>query len=175
MGKGASRALGENIPPPNLKPPRLLEVPPVQQGGAATEQVIRENQNDGVAKDIVCFVYENFSVDPATGALIGPTRAGFVEAVVQQLAPRSQVSYRSRANSLHSKLTDPETDLREAATAVGCAFRDSCLNLATRSSRTLDQRLPVEGRERASARASARPRATNAATATQWAPSSSCA
>lgn len=116
--------IGRNVPRgpvddvPVAPPPRDPPLPPAGGGEAATDDVIREGRTDGTAKDVICFGYQNFFED---GYFIAPSEVEFVNAVAEELAPTgSQLYIRLKADSLYEKLNDPETDLTDVATEIGC-------------------------------------------------------
>ena len=117
---GRGTRIVDKIPTPRL--PVNDPIPPV--GGArpleATDDLVREGENDITKKDIICFAYGTF-VDSETGEFAAPSETEFVTAVAEALAAHgSQLAYRLEADSLYETLSDPEADLMSVAEELAC-------------------------------------------------------
>lgn len=113
--RGPGRVIDDvPLPPPPRDPAR----PPVGAVEPATDDLVGEGTNDALAKDIICFAYDNFV---EYGVFSAPSEIDFINAVAEELAPAgSQLSVRIKANSLYETLNDPEADLEDVAIELGC-------------------------------------------------------
>jgi hypothetical protein len=108
---------------PTVAPPRPRDSsPPSGTGGelGATDDLVRQGDEDDVSRDVICFAYDNF-YDASTGEVALPETEEFVESVAGRLATEgSQADYRFKARSLHRTLSDPEADLASVAQELAC-------------------------------------------------------
>ena len=112
--RGPGRVIDDFPVPPPRDPAR----PTVGAVEPATDDLVREGTNDTLAKDIICFAYDNFVED---GVFVAPSEVDFINAVAEELVPgESQLSVRLKANSLYETLNDPEADLEDVATELAC-------------------------------------------------------
>jgi predicted small secreted protein len=85
----------------------------------ATGDLIAEGARSSEARTVICLAYDNF-YDPATNSFTVPTEAELLEAVRDEISI-DESKYVREAESLYELLTDPRTDIAEAAAALGCA------------------------------------------------------
>jgi hypothetical protein len=112
------------LPPPEPPPrPRGGTEPPAgaPELSPAGDDLLRESERNEIAREIVCFTYDNF-YDPATGEVGLPPQDEFVQSVVGTLAPDgSQLLYTAKAVELYGTLSSlQQGDLGAVAIDVFC-------------------------------------------------------
>jgi hypothetical protein len=110
------------VPKPLPKPdPHPVPVDPAPLSPAA-DDLRRQAEEDAVAADIVCFVYDNF-YDSDTGEVSMPAEDDFLASVAVEIAPaNSVIAYRAKASAMYDAFDSLGTDdLATVATNAGCA------------------------------------------------------
>ena len=116
--RGAGRLVDEA--PPISPSGRRPEPQPLPGEVSATDDVVRQGEQDDVSKDVICFAYENF-YDESTGSLSLPSQETFVSSLLDALVPgASQLTYRLKAESLYETLSDPDLDAEATFGELAC-------------------------------------------------------